>query len=129
MQAIALNLKLKLFHQEQNKRNYIAKYYLENIKNQKIVLPFVKKDTLHAWHLFIIRCKKRNQLKKFLFKNRIKTMIHYPIPPHRQKAYKKFNNLKLPLTDKLSKEVLSLPISTSLKKSELKYIVSKINKF
>ena len=56
-------------------------------------------------------------------------MIHYPIPPHRQKAYKKFNNLKLPLTDKLSKEVLSLPISTSLKKSELKYIVSKINKF
>ncbi len=129
LQAIALNLKLKLFNQEHNKRNYIAKYYLKNIKNQKIKLPFVKKDTLHAWHLFIIRCKKRNQLKKYLFKNRIKTMIHYPIPPHRQKAYKKFNNLKLPLTDKLSKEVLSLPISTSLKKSELKYIVSKINKF
>ena len=56
-------------------------------------------------------------------------MIHYPIPPHRQKAYKNFYNLKLPLTDKLSQEVLSLPLSTTLKKNELKYIVNKINKF
>ena len=129
LQAIALNLKLKFFNQEHKKRSYIANYYLKNIKNRKVVLPFIKKNTLHAWHLFIIRCKQRNQLKKYLLKNRIKTMIHYPIPPHKQKAYKNFNNLKLPLTDKLSQEVLSLPLSTTLKKNELKYIVNKINKF
>ena len=129
VQAVILNLKLKKFNEELSKRNSIANYYLNNIKNKKIKLPIIKKNCTHAWHLFIIRCTKRDKLKKYLLKCKIKTMIHYPIPPHKQRAYKNFNHLKLPLTERLAKEVLSLPINTTIKKDELKYIVNKINNF
>lgn len=129
LQAVVLNLKLQTFKEQQKNREYIANYYKKKIINYKIVLPIIKRNFFHAWHLFVIRCKNRDKLKKYLLKNGIETMIHYPVPPHKQKAYKNLNNLRLPLTETLSKEVLSLPLRTTLNKNELEYIINKINEF
>ena len=83
----------------------------------------------HVWHLFVIRTDDRDNLQKYLADNGIETLIHYPIPPHKQKAYQKFNHLKLPLTEQIHKEVLSLPISSIMEEKDLNFIVKIINKF
>jgi dTDP-4-amino-4,6-dideoxygalactose transaminase len=131
LQAVILNLKLKSFFTEQAKRTLIADYYLKNIKNKKIQLPFIDKKhkAVHAWHLFVVRCNVRNKLKKYLQKFGIQTMIHYPIPPHKQVAYKNLIKNKLPITENLSKTILSLPLNTTLKFNQIKYLVKIINKF
>lgn len=129
IQATILSEKLKLYYLDQKRRNYIANYYLKNIRNQKILLPSFSNNIKHAWHLFVIRTKSRNKLKNFLNKNKIQTIIHYPIPPHRQIAFKEYRKLKLKKTEQLSKEVLSLPNYPTITNNELKYIVKIINKF
>ena len=129
LQASILIAKLSKYTTELKKRNYIANYYLKNIKNYKIKLPAVKKNYKHAWHLFVIRCKNRDKLKSFLKKHKVQTMVHYPNPPHKQIAFKEFRNLPLKDTVKLSREVLSLPNCPTLKNQDLKYIVKIINKF
>lgn len=129
LQAAALNLKLKTFFQEKKRRTSIANFYLKNIKNNKIKLPVINKNYSHAWHLFVVTCSKRNKLKEFLHKRGIQTMIHYPIPPHKQVAYKSLNKLNLPITESLSKTVLSLPINTTLDLRDLKHITKSINIF
>lgn len=129
LQAAILLIKLNRYSDEQRKRNLIANFYLKNIKNYKIKLPITKKNYKHAWHLFVIKCKNRNKLKLFLKKNKIQTMIHYPIPPHKQIALKEFRNLPLRSTEKLSREVLSIPNNPTLKIKDLEHIVKVINKF
>ena len=129
VQAVSLILKLENYFEDQKKRNFIASYYLKNIRNDKIKLPIVKKNFKHAWHLFVIKCKSRNRLKSYLKKKKIQTMIHYPIPPHKQDALKEFKKLYLPKTKKLVQEILSLPNSPALTIKDLKYIVKVINKF
>jgi dTDP-4-amino-4,6-dideoxygalactose transaminase len=129
IQAIILNEKLKFYHLDQKKRKYIANFYLKNIKNPKILLPSFSKNIEHAWHLFVVRTKNRNKLKKFLHKKKIQTIIHYPIPPHRQVAFKEYRKLKLKKTEQLAKEILSLPNYPTITNKELKYIVNTINKF
>lgn len=83
----------------------------------------------HVWHVFVVRCKERDKLQEYLYKNGIQTMIHYPIPPHKQLAYKELNHLNLPLTEKLHREVLSLPIGPHLTNENLEYICEKVNEF
>ncbi len=83
----------------------------------------------HVWHLFIIRTKQRDKLQQYLLENRIQTLIHYPIPPHKQEAYKHWNNLSFPITEKIHKEVLSLPISPVMEINKIKGVVDIINKF
>jgi len=129
VQAASLLLKLENYFQDQRKRNFIANYYLKNIKNDKIKLPIVKKNFKHVWHLFVIKCKSRDKLKSYLKKNKIQTIIHYPISPHKQKALREFKNLHLPKTKKLVKEILSLPNSPALLTKDLKHIVKIINRF
>lgn len=126
--AILLN-KLKNFKKNQVIRSKIANYYLKNITNSKIVKPYVDKKITHAWHLFVIKCNSRDRLKKFLLKKNIQTMIHYPIPPHKQKAFKELNNKKFFVTEKIYKKILSLPIFPTLNKNQLKYIVKVINNY
>ena len=118
MQAVILRVKLKYLDEEIKKRKNIADFYLNNIKNKNIILPYIKTDSV--WHLFVIRSEKRDDLQKYLYEKDIQTLIHYPIPPHKQRAYKEFNHFSLPITEKIHKEVLSLPISgvQSLKDSE-----------
>lgn len=120
MQAAMLRVKLKYLDDEVDKRREIANYYLENIKNENIILPTVRADDNHVWHLFVIRVSKRDELQKYLLDNGIQTLIHYPIPPHKQEAYKEWNNEHYSISEQIHNEVLSLPISSvqSLKCTE-----------
>lgn len=111
MQAAMLRVKLRYLDDEVTKRREIANYYLENIKNEKIVLPTVRAENNHVWHLFVIRTKERDELQKYLSKKGIQTLIHYPIPPHKQQAYQKWNDQSYPISENIHNNILSLPIS------------------
>ncbi len=136
MQAAFLTIKLKYIDKENQHRREVAQYYMDHIKNSKIVLPLTQNLKLetrnylgHVWHLFVIRTSNRNDLQDYLTKNNIQSLIHYPIPPHKQLAYRFFNHFKYPITEKLSNEVLSLPIGSHISRKDLEYIVTIINKF
>ena len=129
IQAAILDLKLQFLDADNQQRREIAKIYRENIKNEKIVLPKLYKEESHVWHLFVIRTKDRDKLQEYLKIKGIQTLIHYPIPPHKQNAYKEWNNLSFPITEKIHKEVLSLPISPTMNKEEAFYIAQILNEF
>ena len=129
IQAAFLNIKLKHIQKDILGRRRVANYYLKNIKNPNIVLPKVLKKEGHVWHLFVIRTENRNALQNYLLKNKIQTLIHYPIPPHKQLAYKEFNNLSLPITEQIHNEVLSLPMNSILSDDELTMIINTVNSY
>jgi len=133
IQASILNLKLKSLDIENKHRNKLASRYLMNLKNvHQLKLPVVKDFSNSAWHLFVIRLKKRDELASYLNKKGIQTLIHYPIPPHKQLAYKEMDHLKnlnLRKTSKMAKEILSLPISGYLSIASVDYISKQIIKF
>ncbi|OCL85604.1 DegT/DnrJ/EryC1/StrS family aminotransferase [Arcobacter porcinus] len=128
IQAAILRVKLKYLDEEITKRREIANYYLKNIKNDKLILPTVRAEDNHVWHLFVIRTSKRDELQKYLLNNGVQTLIHYPIPPHKQNAYKEWNNESYLISEQIHKEVLSLPISGIQSFEDTKKIVSIINK-
>lgn len=107
----------------------MADFYLANIKNSNIILPKVFDRKNHVWHLFVIRCKVRDKLQEYLLERGVQCLIHYPIPPHKQTAYKELNELSFPITESIHQEVLSLPMSPVLEKEELVKIVDTINEF
>lgn len=130
IQAAVLNVKLPSLDEENTRRREIAKYYIENITNPAIALPKLPKDeSNHVWHVFVVRCQQRDKLQQYLKNNNIQTLIHYPIPPHKQEAYKEWNNLSFPITEQIHNEVLSLPISPVLTDEEVQTIVRVINQF
>jgi len=131
IQAAFLSVKLKYIDKENNIRREIAKYYRENIINSQIVLPQVvyANDSSHVWHLFVIRTNNREELQKYLSENGVQTLIHYPIPPHKQKCYEDMNDLNFEITEKIHKEVLSLPISPVMTQQEVCKVVELINKY
>ena len=129
IQAGILDVKLKYLDNDNDKRREIAKYYLENIKNEKIILPKVYNEKTHVWHVFAVRTKERDELQKYLAKNEIETLIHYPIPPHKQAAYKEWNGLSYPVSSEIHRTILSLPISPVLEKCEAEKVVEVINAF
>lgn len=132
MQAGVLNIKLKYLDSENTKRREIAKYYHNTISNPKIILPKIDNaltNLSHVWHLFVIRTPDRNKLQEYLTSNGIQTLIHYPIPPHRQEAYREHNHLSFPITEKIHDEVLSLPISPVLTNEEIEKIITTLNNY
>ena len=130
IQAAVLDVKLKYIDADNQKRRNIAERYCSEITNPKIILPqFPKNSSEHVWHLFVIITSKRDQLQKYLLENGIQTLIHYPIPPHKQKAYKYYNHLSFPITEKLHEEVLSLPISPVMEEDEVEKVIQVINQF
>jgi len=129
LQAAFLRIKLKHLDSENNKRRDQGKFYLENISSNQVVLPVVDYLEQHVFHQFVIRCEKRNELRSFLFKNGIETLIHYPLAIHKQKAYGEFSNVVLPITEGVSETVLSLPLNTAINEAEMLKIVSVINQF
>ena len=128
VQAAMLRVKLKYLDNEILKRREIANYYLENIKNDNIILPTVRDEDNHVWHLFVIRTNKRDELQKYLLDNGIQTLIHYPIPPHKQNAYKEWNNESHEISEQIHDDVLSLPISGVQSLEDTKKIIDLINK-
>ena len=129
LQAAFLNIKLKQLDSENESRRKIAKRYLSEIKNDKIVLPNWDFSQNHVFHLFVIRTSNRMDLQKYLKENGIETMIHYPIPPHKQKALSSWNHLSFPITDKIHNEVLSIPLNSSLEDDEIQHIITILNKY
>ena len=130
MQAAILQVKLPHLDAENEQRREIAKIYCENIKNPKVILPEYPKDEKSCvWHLFVIRCKNRDDLQKYLLENGAQTVIHYPIAPHKQSAYKEWGDLSFPITEKIHNEVLSLPIYPCLEKDGVLKIINAINKY
>lgn len=128
IQAAVLNIKLKYLDGENDKRRIIAQRYLSEIKNELIQLPEnPSNEKEHVWHLFVIRTKIRTELQQYLSENGIQTLIHYPIPPHKQKAYPELNKLSLPITEYIHEEVLSLPISPVLSEAEVGDIINFLN--
>jgi len=129
IQAAFLDIKLKYLNDENQRRREIAQYYCENIKNPELTLPInsfyipVKEYLPHVWHLFVIRHPRRDQLQKYLSENGIQTLIHYPMPPHKQLALKDMNHIHLPITEQIHNEVLSLPISSVLTDKEVNVVV------
>ncbi len=129
LQAAFLSVKLKYLDNDNKKREEIANRYLKEINNPLLVLPFIESNNISAWHLFVVRVKNRQAFQEYLTDNKIQTVIHYPIPPHRQEAYKGFKNLNLPLTEKIHDEVISLPISPVMTNDEVNYVISTINSY
>ncbi len=129
IQAAFLNVKLKYIQVDILERRRVANYYLENIKNPAIILPEVLNEAEHVWHLFVIRTSNREELQNYLTVNGIQTLIHYPIPPHKQNAYKEFNTLSFPITEQIHHEVLSLPLSPVMMDEEMQSVVKIINQF
>lgn len=128
IQAVILSIKLRWLDEDNLKRREIAEYYIKNIDNALIDLPFVGlTPESHVWHLFVIRTVDRDSLQKYLLANSIQTLIHYPIPPHKQNAYKEWSHLQFPISEKIHREVLSLPISPVMEVEDVWRIVEVIN--
>ncbi len=127
IQAAILDVKLKYLDEDVKLRQDVAKYYVENINHPEIILPQIKDWKAHAFHLFPIRCKQRDELQRYLANNDVQTLIHYPIPPHKQECYKEWNHLSFPITEQIHNEELSLPISPVMEEEEVKKVVELIN--
>lgn len=136
LQAAVLDVKLKYLDTENAHRRTVAERYLTEIKNPTISLPklasdehSVLKSKEHVWHLFVVRCKKRDDLQHYLTANGIETLIHYPIPPNKQLAYISMNHLDYPITNTIHEEVLSLPISSVMTNEEVTRVIAVVNGF
>ncbi|KRD07491.1 aminotransferase [Flavobacterium sp. Root901] len=129
LQAAMLTVKLKKLDLETKTKRNIANRYLNEIVNSKISLPEVKENLAHVWHLFVIRTVKRDDLHNYLKDKGIQTVIHYPIPPHKQEAYKEWNNLSFPISEQIHNEVLSLPLSAVLSFEEVETIIRALNEY
>ena len=141
IQAAFLDVKLKYLDAENQLRRQIAQYYCENITNPDIILPFIVnchpdsyRESIvncpsHVWHLFVIRHHRRDSLQQYLADDGIQTLIHYPIPPHKQRAFSMWHKLSYPITEKIHNELLSLPISQVMIEEEIRHIITLINKY
>ncbi|MCE9189655.1 DegT/DnrJ/EryC1/StrS family aminotransferase [Bacteroides fragilis] len=127
IQAAVLNVKLKYLDEDVAIRKEVAKYYIDNVRNPKIIVPIVNDWDSHAFHIFPIRCEQRDELQKYLAANGVQTIIHYPIPPHKQECYKEWNHLSLPITEQIHAEELSLPMSSVMNLCDIKNVVKILN--
>lgn len=126
IQAAILNVKLRHLDADNQRRQAVADYYINNVKHPEIVLP-TPSDSVY--HIFPILCERRDELQQYLKENGVETMIHYPIPPHKQACYKEWNDLSFPITEQIHRQELSLPCYQTLKKEEADQIVSLLNRF
>lgn len=130
IQAAVLDVKLKYIDNENEVRRQLAKRLIDGIINPNIILPeYPVDDKEHVWHVFVIRTEKRDELQTYLTENGIQTIIHYPIPPHKQKAYEEWNDLSFPISEKIHNEVLSLPISPVMNEEEVTKVIHILNNF
>ena len=133
IQAAMLDVKLKYLDAEVKHRRTIAKMYLEGIKNPELSLPLTDTDASqydqHVWHLFVVRSENREALQQYLAENGVQTLIHYPIPPHKQQAYKEWNDLSYPISEKIHDEVISLPMGPTLSLEDVEKVIQLCNSF
>ncbi|MBL4608247.1 MAG: DegT/DnrJ/EryC1/StrS family aminotransferase [Pseudomonadales bacterium] len=129
LQAAILRVKLRHLNAEISARRHVADSYLNGIQNSLISLPSRPPLKQHVWHLFVIRCQQRELLQKHLAENGIQAMIHYPIPPHHQQAYKEFKEYSFPITEQIHKQILSLPMGPTLSENQVASVIAACNSF
>ena len=129
IQAAVLNVKLPYLDQDIELRKQVAARYLLEIRHPGIQLPLVTDRGQHVYHIFPIRCSRRDALQAFLESRGIQTLIHYPIPPHKQACYKEWHNLFLPITEQIHREELSLPLSPVMTREEIDQVIAAVNAF
>lgn len=134
VQAAVLGVKLIYLDLHTEQRRKIAQVYLKGIKNTALTLPLGPTENAldcerHVWHLFVVRCQERAALQAHLAASGVQTMIHYPIPPHKQQAYPQFNHLSFSITERIHQEVLSLPISPVMTLESAEAVVDACNSF
>ncbi len=129
IQAAVLDVKLRHLDEDLELRRNVARYYVEHITNKKIIVPEIQDWDAHVFHLFPILCAERDALQQYLTENGVQTIIHYPIPPHKQACYKDWNNLSFPITERIHAEELSLPMSPTMSIEEVKQVVELLNRF
>lgn len=131
MQAALLSVKLRHYSVSRAERDAIANEYLNGIKNPLVILPNIRKNAEHVWHLFVVKVNERDKFQKYLSDNGIATQIHYPIPPHLSNAYNYLGAKEgsYPLTENYSKHIISLPLFEVMTKEEIDYVINTINRF
>ena len=127
IQAAVLDVKLRHLDDDNAHRQAIAAYYYDNITNPLLKLPLRLNDAQNVYHIFPAFCERRDELQAYLTENGVQTLIHYPIPPHKQKCYSEWNGMELPITEKIHCEELSLPISPVITMEEAKQVVELLN--
>lgn len=129
LQALFLEQKLKNLDRDNQCRKKIAQRYLSEIKNSAVTLPKVVDFEAHAFHLFVVQVQQRDDFRRFLLKHQIQTAVHYPVPPYRQPALEEFHHLTFPVSEKIHRQVVSLPLHPLLKEDDINRIVDAVNAF
>ncbi|MFB2642100.1 DegT/DnrJ/EryC1/StrS family aminotransferase [Shewanella bicestrii] len=129
IQAAMLRVKLRYLEAETARRQHIAQTYRTNINNPLITLPQLKEELAHVWHLFVVRCENRGALQQHLTDNGVQTLIHYPIPPHKQQAYRQYAEMQLPLTEQIHQQVLSIPLDPTMSDEAVQQVIAAMNEF
>ena len=128
IQAAALDVKLKYLDEDNARRKEIAHYFEQHIKNDRITIPAaLNRD--NVYHIFPILCTERDRLQEYLKENGVQTIIHYPIPPHKQKAYKEWSALSFPITERIHREELSIPCNQTMSLGDAELIITLLNNF
>ena len=130
IQAAVLNVKLPFLNDENEKRRSIAYSYNNGINNDNILLPTMPAEILsHVWHLYVIQVSDRNGFQEYMQRHGIETMIHYPKPIHKQKAYRDYNNQKLINSEKIQNSIVSIPLNSALNQEDIDYIITVMNQY
>ena len=129
LQARFLSVKLADYSNALNRRLAIALRYVNEIKNPKIKLPLHPQDASHVFHLFVVRVADRKDFMDFLKANDVGSLVHYPIPPHKQEALESYNNLNLPITERYHNEVVSIPLYASLTDLQVQRVIDVLNAY
>jgi len=129
IQAAMLSVKLNYLDDEIKRRRYITQRYLTEINNPLIKLPKIEIATTHVWHLFVVQCEQRDDFQQYLQTNGVQSLIHYPLPPHKQQAYKEWNDLEFTLTENMHQQVLSLPVDPTMTANNVNKVIAVVNGF
>jgi len=129
IQAAVLDVKLAGLDADNARRREIAAYYRRAITNPNVILPQTYDEDAAVWHVFAVRTERRDEFQKYLANNGVQTIIHYPTPPHKQEAYAEWNDLSYPITEKIHREIISLPISPVMTDEEAAYVADMVNRW
>jgi dTDP-4-amino-4,6-dideoxygalactose transaminase len=129
MQAAFLRVKLKFLDADTEARRTVARRYRSEIRNARIDLPEVADEGRHVWHLFVVRTALRVKFRQHLLQHGVHTLIHYPVPPHRQPAYPELHHLELPVTETMHEQVVSLPMSPTLSAEDIRRVIVACNSY
>ncbi|WP_452226329.1 DegT/DnrJ/EryC1/StrS family aminotransferase [Lacinutrix cladophorae] len=127
IQAAFLNVKLPTLDADNEIRRQVAKRYIAEVNNEKVILPFYNNSNNHVFHVFVVLVENRDHFINYLDQHQIETLMHYPIAPHKQEAFKAFESLELPITEEIHKNIVSLPMSPVLTADEVTQVIKILN--